>query len=252
MIAVGVSGAAGRMGRLVSETVLAAEDLRLAALYAPGRRSIEIGGLSSSDAPGVMESVTVVVEVTNPDVVMENLRRWRGFGVHAVVGTSGFTAERLFELEGLWGKGPPNCLVVPNFSISAILMMRFAELAAPHLEGAEIIELHHEDKPDAPSGTSLATARRIAAAKPGMAHGRGRELVSGALGAEVEGVPIHSVRLPGLVAHQEVIFGAEGQTLSIRSDATSWSCFIPGVLLAVRRVGEVAGVTVGLESLLGL
>jgi len=141
MIAVGVSGAAGRMGRLVSEMVLAAEDLRLAALYAPGRRSIEIGGLSSSDDPGVMESVTVVVEVTNPDVVMENLRRWRGFGVHAVVGTSGFTAERLFELEGLWGKGPPNCLVVPNFSISAILMMRFAELAAPHLEGAEPSQL---------------------------------------------------------------------------------------------------------------
>ncbi len=252
MIAVGVSGAAGRMGRLVSQAVSEAEDLSLAALYAPGRRSIETAGVTSSEDPMVMKAAEVVVEVTRPDVVMQNLQRWRELGLHAVVGTSGFTVERIAELEEMWGVGPPNCLVVPNFSIGAILMMRFSEAAAPHFEGAEIIELHHEDKPDAPSGTSLETARRIAGARRGVAHDRGSELVTGALGADVEGVPVHSVRLAGLVSHQEVVLGTEGQTLTIRSDATSWSSFMPGVLLAVRGVGELEGVSVGLEPLLGI
>ncbi|MFQ5966750.1 MAG: 4-hydroxy-tetrahydrodipicolinate reductase [Acidimicrobiia bacterium] len=249
---VGVSGAAGRMGRLISAALLEAEDLSLVALYAPGRRSLEVAGLASSDDPEVLRAAEVVVEVTTPEAVMDNAARWLEYGLHTVIGTSGFTAERLSELESLWGDGPPNCLVVPNFSVSAILQMHFSELAAPHFDGVEIIELHHEDKPDAPSGTSLATARRIAAVWKGDGTGRGEELVSGALGAEVEGVPIHSVRLAGLVAHQEVIFGAAGQTLTIRSDATSWESFMPGVLLAIRSVGGLSGVTVGLESLLGL
>ena len=249
---VGVSGAAGRMGRLIAEAVSQSPDLELGGLYAPGRRSIEVDNLVSSKQPEVLEDTDVVVEVTNPDVVMENLGTWRRMELHTVVGTSGFTQQRLAALGDMWGSGPPNCLVVPNFSISAILMMKFSELASPHMEAAEVIELHHEDKPDAPSGTALATARRIAAARNTETPDRGRELAEGALGAEVEGVPVHSVRLPGLVAHQEVLFGAEGQTLSIRSDATSWSSFMPGVLLAIRSVSGVRGVTVGLESILGL
>ena len=202
MIKVGVSGAAGRMGRLISEAVVEAEDLSLVALYAPGRRSSEVAGLVSSDDPQVLRGAEVVVEVTTPEAVMDNTARWREYGLHTVIGTSGFTAERIGELESLWGDGPPNCLVVPNFSVSAILQMHLSELAAPHFEGVEIIELHHEDKPDAPSGTSLATARKIAAAQGDEGTDRGKELVPGALGAEVEGVPIHSVRLAGLVAGQ--------------------------------------------------
>ena len=252
MIKVGISGAAGRMGRLIASAVNGADDLSLAAMYAPGSRTVDTAGVSSSSDPEVLREADVVVEVTTPTVVMDNLRRWRSYELNVVVGTSGFTSDRLSELESDWGASPPNCLVVPNFSIAAILQMRFAELAAPHFEGAEIIELHHEDKPDAPSGTSLATARRIAEARDGAGGDRGEEIVPGALGAEVEGVPVHSVRLEGLVAHQEVIFGAVGQTLTLRSDATSWDSFMPGVLLAVRNVSRLEGVTVGLESLLGL
>ena len=252
MITVGISGAAGRMGSLVAETVDAADDLQLKGLYAPGRRSIEVGGVTSSTEPAALDDCEVVVEVTTPDVVMGNLAQWREKGCHVVVGTSGFTAERLVEVHSLWGAGPPNCLVVPNFSISAVLMMYFSKLAASHFDAVEIVEMHHEDKPDAPSGTSLATAEMIAAVRGSDAHNRGTEIVRGTLGGTVEGVPIHSIRLPGLVAHQEVLFGAEGQTLSLRSDATSWTSFMPGVLLAVRNVAEMEGVSVGIESLLGL
>ncbi|MDX1447932.1 MAG: dihydrodipicolinate reductase C-terminal domain-containing protein, partial [Acidimicrobiia bacterium] len=195
MIRVGVSGAAGRMGRLVAGAVAAADDMELAGLYGPGHDSEEIAGMAVSGTPDSLANAEVVVEVTRPDVVMDNLARWRQNGAHAVVGTSGFARARLDELKRMWGSGPPNCLVVPNFSIGAVLMMRFAAEAAHHFEGAEIVEMHHADKVDAPSGTAIATAE--------------------AMGGDV---PIHSVRLPGLVAHQAVILGAEGQTLTIRHD----------------------------------
>jgi len=151
----------------------------------------------------------------------------------------------------MWGDGPPNCLIAPNFSIGAVLMMRFAELAAPHFAAAEIIELHHDRKADAPSGTAVATAGRIAAANSEQRRTvESTELVSGARGGSVDGVSIHSVRLPGLLAHQEVLLGNEGEVLEIRHDTTDRAAFIPGVLLAVRRVAEFPGVTVGLDALL--
>ncbi len=237
---VAVSGAAGRMGRLVARAVEAAADLEIGGRYDPHGQ-----GEVSAD-PEVVRGAAVVVEFTRPDVVMENLARWKAFGVHAVVGTSGFDAGRLDEVRGMWGAGPPNCLVVPNFAIGAVVLMRLAEIAAPHFEAAEVVELHHDGKVDAPSGTAIATAERIAAAAPGAVRpGEGR-------GSDVAGVPVHAVRLPGLVAHQEVLFGTTGQTLAIRHDTTDREAFVPGVLAAVRRVADLPGVSVGLEAVLGL
>ena len=227
MTRVGVSGAAGRLGRVVVQAVHDAADLDVAGLYAPGHAGEVVAGIECSGGPEALASAEVVVEVTRPDVVMENLARWRENGSHVVVGTSGFDAERLEQLERMWGSGPPNCLVVPNFSVGAVLMMRFAAEAARYFDAAEIIEMHHATKLDAPSGTALATAA-------GMAGD----------------VPIHSVRLPGLVAHQAVILGSDGQTLTIRHDTTDRSSFAPGVLAAVRGVGGLRGVTVGLDRVL--
>jgi 4-hydroxy-tetrahydrodipicolinate reductase len=170
-----------------------------------------------------------------------------------VVGTSGFDEARLAHVEQAWGNGPPNCLIVPNFSIGAVVMMRLAEIAAPHFAAAEIIELHHDRKADAPSGTALATARRVAAQKEQHRDVESVEMVPGARGADVDTVPVHSVRLPGYVAHQEVVFGGMGETLSIRHDTTDRQAFMPGVVLAVRSVaGLEMPVTVGLEPLLGI
>lgn len=227
MISVGVSGAAGRMGRLVAEAVGPADDLELVGLYAPGHAGETVAGRVCTDDPADLAGADVVVEVTVPDVVMDNLERWRVAGSHVVVGTSGFDEARIERLRRTWGSGPPNCLVVPNFSIGAVLMMRFAAEAAPHFAAAEIVELHHAAKVDAPSGTALATAA--------------------AMGGDV---PIHSVRLPGLIAHQEVLLGSEGQVLTIRHDTTDRRSFIPGVLTAVRSVARLHGVTVGLDAAL--
>ncbi|MGH9054067.1 MAG: 4-hydroxy-tetrahydrodipicolinate reductase [Acidimicrobiia bacterium] len=250
---VAISGAAGRMGRLVAEGVREEGDLELAALYDPHHAGEEVAGLPVVADPETLNGAEVVVEFTNPQVVMDNLRAWRRLGLHVVVGTSGFTKERLEELRGFWGEGPPNCLVAPNFSIGAVLMMRFAELAAPFFSAAEVIELHHDAKADAPSGTALATARRIGEARPDQRRAvESEELVAGTRGGLVAGVPVHAVRLPGLVAHQEVILGDSGQTLTLRHDTTDRRSFLPGVLLAVRRIGDLPGVTVGLEGLLGV
>jgi 4-hydroxy-tetrahydrodipicolinate reductase len=175
-------------------------------------------------------------------------------GLHAVVGTSGFDENRLAELRERWTSGPPNCLVVPNFSIGAVLMMRFAEMAAAHFAAAEVVELHHDRKADAPSGTALATAARM-----NQAGGRqeraveSAELAPGARGADADGVRVHAVRLPGLLAHQEVLLGSPGETLTVRHDQSDRMAFMPGVVLAIRNVGELPdAVTVGLEGLLGL
>ena len=165
-----------------------------------------------------------MVESTNPTVVMDNLRAWRRRGFGAVVGTSGFTEERLDELRRLWGDERPGCLVVPNFAVGAVLMARFAELAAPHFEQAEVIERHHADKPDAPSGTSLNTASRIAAAG-GSSSTASSELVGGARGADVGGVRVHSVRLEGVISYQEVAFSNSGELFSVIHQSTTYASF---------------------------
>jgi 4-hydroxy-tetrahydrodipicolinate reductase len=242
MIRVIVSGAAGNMGAMVCAAVEAEGDLELVGRYDPA------GGLV--DDPADLPDADVVVEFTNPDVVLANLAQWRERDWHAVVGTSGFTVDRIAEVETLYGTGPANCLIVPNFSIGAVLAMRFAAEAAPHFAAAEIIELHHDGKADAPSGTAIATAGRIAGAASQSRKTDSTELIPGARGASVDGVSVHSVRLAGLVAHQEVILGGAGETLTIRHDTTDRSAFLPGVLLGVRRVHEFPGVTVGLEALL--
>lgn len=250
---VGVSGASGRMGSLAAATIDAVEDLHLIALYDPDTKG-SIGGLTSRNDPEELDGCDIVVEFSNPDVVMENLALWRSFGANVVVGTSGFDAARLADLEELWANGPGNCLVVPNFSIGAVLMMKMAEIAAPHFPVAEIIDMHHDEKLDAPSGTAIATAQRIAAVAPDQ-HRRveSEELYDGALGAVVDNVTVHSIRMPGAVAHHTVIFGGEGERLSITHDTTDRSAFMPGVLLAVRSIpAQKDPLAVGLESLLGI
>lgn len=259
MTRVAVSGAAGRMGRLVCAAVDATDDLELAVRYDVASADESVAGMPLAGMPVTddLEAVAdcdVVVEFTHPDVVLDNLARWHGFGLHAVVGTSGFDADRVEAVGALWGDGPARCLIVPNFSIGAVVAMRLAERAAPFFPVAEVIELHHDAKADAPSGTAIATAQRIGAAAPEQRRRvDGESSPPGALGAEVAGVRVHSIRLPGLVAHQEVLFGAPGETLSIRSDTTDRAAFIPGVLLAIRGVASLAEpVTVGLDGLLGL
>ncbi len=244
---VAVSGAAGRMGAMVVAAVEGAPDLELGGLYDPS------GGKGISNEPQVVAGADVVVEFTVPEVVLGNLERWRELGVHAVVGTSGFTDDRIESIRSSWGSGPPNCVIAPNFSIGAVLMMRFAEMAAPHFAAAEVIELHHDRKADAPSGTAVNTAGRIAAANPNQRRRvESAEIIAGARGAQVSGVPVHGVRLPGLLAHQEVLLGNDGELLTVRHDTTDRSSFMAGVLLAVRNVANLPGVTVGIEGLLGL
>ena len=236
---VAVSGAAGRMGRMISAGLGEHPEFDVVCRYAPGH-----GDEGFSEDPADTGEADVVVEVTRPGVVDENLRRWHEHGSHVVVGTSGFDSERLAALREHWSPGPPNCLVVPNFSIGAVLMMRFAAEAAGHFAAVEIVELHHDGKVDAPSGTALGTAARLGrgGGDPGSSEP--------ARGREVEGVRIHSVRLPGLLAHQEVLFGNPGEVLTIRHDTTDRSAFLPGVILAIRRVPtQPEPVMVGLEHL---
>ncbi len=255
MIKVGVLGARGRMGSLVCETVQAAEDLELAA-------RIDVG-----DPLDPLSGCDVVVDFTVPGVVLDNLRWCAGHGRDVVIGTSGFDAARLAEVTellrsasqagGQADRGASRVLVAPNFSVGAVLMMRFAEQAARFFDSAEIIELHHAAKVDAPSGTASRTAAMIAAARAGAGSGPMPDATStqlpGARGAEVAGVHVHSVRLAGLVAHQEVLLGGHGETLTIRHDSLDRASFMPGVLLAARNVGSLPpGLTVGLENLLGL
>ena len=233
------------MGRLVVTAVEASADLELAGRYDPKGTDGTIADRSG------LAGAEVVVEFCTPDAVMDNLEAWHGLGLHSVVGTSGFTEDRLAAVRKIYGDGPPNCLIVPNFSIGAVLAMRFAEEAMPHFDAAEIIELHHDNKADAPSGTAIATAGRVGAAGSQERAKESNELVTGARGAFVDGVPIHAIRLPGLLAHQEVILGRPGETLSIRHDTTDRAAFLPGVLIAVRKVGDLPGVIVGLENVLG-
>ncbi len=234
------------MGRLAAATVAAEVDLELVAAYDPAGSGETIGGLPAVTEPTSIDC-DVVVEFTRPEVVMDNAAEWGRCGFHAVIGTSGFDTARLEQLAELWAEATGNCLVVPNFSIGAVVMMRFAELAAPHFEAVEVIELHHAGKPDAPSGTALSTAARIAAA------GGKNDADPGGSGARVAGIPVHSVRLPGIIASQEVIFGSLGETTTIRHDTFSREAFMPGMLTAIRAVADLPDkLTVGLDSVLGL
>jgi len=190
------------------------------------------------------------VETAHPDVVFDNLETWRRSELSVVVGTSGFTPERLDALRGLWGDEGPPVLVVPNFSIGAVLMMRFAAEAASYFEAVEIIERHHSTKPDAPSGTALATAMGIAAGDGSSAEGS-QELVPGARGALVEGVRVHALRLPGLISQQEVALSNAGEVLSIEHLSTSYQSFASGALTAIRGIRNLGpGVHLGLDTVL--
>lgn len=246
MIRVGVLGARGRMGSEVRRAVGGAEDTEVAAEVDEG------------DARDALTRCDVVVDFTHPGAVMDNLRWCVAHGLDTVVGTSGFSEDRLEQVRGWLGDAPTaRVLIVPNFSIGAILMMRFAAQAARFFSSAEVVELHHAGKADAPSGTALRTAAMISDARSAAGLGTAPDATAsslpGARGAVVDGVHVHAVRLPGLVAHQEVLLGGHGETLTIRHDSLDRASFMPGVLLAIRRIGSLApGLTVGLESLLGL
>jgi len=248
VISVAVSGAGGRLAAPIIGAVARADDLELTALYNPNRSGQEIEGVAIAGDPAVIEA-DVIVETAHADVVFGNLGVWRDVGMAAVVGTSGFTSERLEQLEEMWGDDSP-CLVVPNFSIGATLMMRFAAEAAQHFEAVEIVERHHATKPDAPSGTSLATAMGVSQKGGGSAEGS-EEMVPGARGADVEGVRVHSLRLPGLIAQQEVALSNVGEVLSIEHLSTSHESFAGGALLAIRQVGTLSGgVHLGLDTVI--
>ena len=281
MLRVGVLGAAGRMGRTVCEAVSGDPDLQLAAAADPAGEGKALDGLGEaqggsgaavssevSDAPEAIAiqadissfaeaGVDVAVDFTTRDAAIEHLRWLAEHGIHAVVGTTGFSDADMDEIKGLFGgetrsNEAANCIVAPNFAVSAVLMMRFAELAAPHFPSAEIIEFHHDKKIDAPSGTALATMRRMeAASQDWNADPTQSVALPGVRGGSGEhGVKVHAVRAEGLVAHQEVILGGPGQSLTIRQDSYDRVSFMPGVLLAVKAVAERPGLTVGLDSLL--
>lgn len=213
-----VNGAKGKMGQETVKAIQKESDLELV-----GQTDLEDDLLRT-----ILETkAEVVVDFTSPNAVMDNIRTILGSGVHGVIGTTGVTEEDLKEIKELCTKNKVNCLVAPNFAIGAVLMMQFAKEAVKHLPNAEIIELHHETKIDKPSGTAIKTAQLM-----------GKD------------VPIHSVRLPGLVAHQEVIFGGLGQTLTIRHDSISRESFMPGVILAIRKIKNLSGLVYGLEQIL--
>jgi 4-hydroxy-tetrahydrodipicolinate reductase len=246
-IRVGVLGARGRMGQQVCQAVDAAEDLDLVAMVDAGDWLFSV---ADADAQ-------VLVDFTHPDVVMDNVRFAIDQGIHAVVGTTGVTADRLDTIRSWLADAPETgVLVAPNFGIGAVLSMKFAQLAAKYYQSAEVVELHHPGKVDAPSGTAVHTAELIAAARSAAGLGpvpdATAQTLDGARGADVNGIRVHALRIAGLVAHQEIVLGTEGETLTIRHDSLHRSSFMPGVLLGVREVGSRPGLTVGLESLLGL
>jgi len=265
MLRVGVLGAGGRMGLEVCRAVDGAEDLVLVAAVDP--HGADLAGLgvgettivTSSDRGALLDAGTqVVVDFTVAEAARENLPWCAEHGIHAVSGTTGLSDVDIAELSVAFDGSSANAVVAANFAIGAVLLMRFCELAAPYMDSAEIIELHHDQKRDAPSGTALHTAARLGAAraaarKPIPEDPTTEFVVAGARGARTaDGVHVHSVRLPGLVAHEEVIFGSSGQTLTIRHDSYDRRSFMAGVLLAVHAVSDRPGVTVGLDALLGL
>jgi 4-hydroxy-tetrahydrodipicolinate reductase len=247
IIKVGVLGARGKVGSEICAAVEAAADTEL------------VAGIDAGDdiATLVSTGAEAVVDFTHPDVVMDNLEFCISHGIHAVVGTTGFDDARLERLRGWLADAPgTGVLIAPNFSIGAILMMRFAAVAAPFYDSVEVIELHHPDKADAPSGTARRTAELIAAARreagsPPMPDATSTAL-DGARGADVDGVRVHGLRIRGMVAHQEVVLGGPGETLTIRHDSMDRASFAPGVLTGLRQIADHPGLTVGLEHFLDL
>lgn len=245
MIKVAVFGSKGRMGQQVMAAVEAASDLEL------------VAAVDAGDDRSAVQQADVVVDFTIPDAVMDNVKWCIDNGIHAVVGTTGFTPAKYDEVRKWQAAGSgSNVLIASNFSIAAVLMMHFAAMAAPFFESVEVIELHHPRKVDAPSGTAATTAAKISEARaaagcPPMPDATSHQ-AEGARGALIDGVHVHSVRLQGLFAHQEVILGNPGEMLTIRDDSFDRVSYMPGVLTAVRSVGERSGVTVGIDDLLGI
>lgn len=252
---VGVLGAVGKMGRAVSEAVEADPELELVARVDPSGGD----GIDTSRDALVEKGVEVVIDFTRPDAVFDNVCFCLEQGIHCVVGTTGMSDAELDKIAELASNGSANAFVAPNFSIGAVMMMHLSKIVARYLGSAEVVEMHHNQKLDAPSGTAHKTAREIAEVwkeygrPPGGEHRpEEEEKVKGSRGGEAEGVHVHSVRLQGAEAHQEVIFGAPGQTLTIRHDAMNRTSYMPGILLAVKTVASRPGLTVGLEKLLDL
>lgn len=243
-IKVGVLGAKGRMGATVCEAVNASSDCELVAEL----------DLNDDLSDLVSAGAEVVVDFTTPSSVESNLKFLAEHNIHAVVGTTGFDADKLAAVEKQFAASKANVVIAPNFGLAAVLMMQFAAKAAPHFDSVEIIELHHPRKADAPSGTAIRTAEMIAEARAGMKAmpDATSDSMAGARGANVSGIPVHSIRAQGLVAHQEVLFGGPGESLTIRHDSYDRESFMPGVLLAVRKVSQTPGLTYGLEHLLDL
>lgn len=245
MVSVAVFGVNGRMGGEVCRAINRVDDLDL------------VAGIDLGDDRESAEAARVVVDFTHPDAVMDNVKWCIDRGIHSVVGTTGFTPERLDQVrQWLADKPEVGVIIAANFSIGAILLMDFARRAARLYESVEVIELHHPDKADAPSGTATTTAHKIAQARAeaglGPVPDATKHEVDGARGAAIDDIHVHSVRLRGLVAHQEVLFGAEGETLTLRHDSLDRSSFMSGVLAAVRAIGDHPGLTLGIESLIGI
>ena len=254
LIRVGVLGAAGRMGQAVCAAVAEDPTLELVAAFDPnGSGTTDQGIAINSDLDAFLNvDQDVVVDFTVADAARENLPRIANAGIHAVVGTTGFRDDDLDTLRRAFTTS--NLLIAANFAISAVLMMRFAEIAAPFFDTGEVIELHHDQKIDAPSGTAVTTVERMAASSDQWAADpTEHEVYPGARGGEgPAGIRVHSVRMRGMVAHQEVILGALGQSLTIRQDSYDRSSFMPGVVLACKRIGDHAGVTIGLDRILDI
>ena len=243
---VGIFGAAGRMGQEVARAVAADPELTLVAEVDP-----KLGNAADAMAEAGAE---VAVDFTVAESALANAKWCAAHGIHAVIGTSGLSGEQIGELRAAFEGTAANCLVAPNFAIGAVLMIRLAEIAAPFFDTAEVIELHHDGKADAPSGTAVHTVERLVAASPDWGPDPTRiENLPGARGAAGPGgIRVHSVRMRGMVAHEEVLLGTTGQTLTIRHDSYDRTSFMPGVVLAAKKIAEHPGLTVGLDAFLGL
>lgn len=260
---VAVAGADGRMGREVVNAVLNETDLSLVGAVDARNHGLDVGILACGKPCGVLlagnlgrvleeTGAEVVVDFTTPEIIRRNLSVYLSHRVNVVIGTTGLSEEDIDEIDREAREAGIGVVIAPNFAIGAILMMKFATVAAKYFPNVEIIELHHDQKLDAPSGTAIKTAELIKVKRETIRQGHPdeQEKIPGARGALFDGMRIHSVRLPGLVAHQEVLFGGHGQTLSIRHDSINRESFMPGVILAVRKVIGLKGVTYGLEKLL--
>ena len=248
---VAVSGAMGRLGSVVAKGVANAEDMQLSGVYDPVHSGNVVAGMEIVTS---LENIDadIVVECTHPDVVMENLKRWHAKGLSVVAGTSGFSEERIEEVKSFWTNADISCLIIPNFSIGAVLMMRFAEIASAYFDSAEIIERHEDTKPEAPSGTALATAMRMGKFRNESEQIKNNEVIKGARGGLVSGVRVHSLRMKGVLSDQEVALSNLGEIFSIHHSSTSYESFANGALVAIRYAHTIKGVAIGLDAALGL